>query len=91
MSRNRDRCRDCTYFSYRDHVPQADQRPFGQHLDGWCSKIFPRGYVGAGKPGNVTCHCEIDGHYISYVACFEKWCRRWARETKWDKTGGQDE
>lgn len=51
MSRNRDRCRDCRYFSYRESVPIADQRPFGQHLDGWCSKIFPRGYVGAGKPG----------------------------------------
>lgn len=49
--RNRDRCRDCRYFSYRESVPLADQRPFGQHLDGWCSKIFPRGYVGAGKPG----------------------------------------
>lgn len=51
MNRNRDRCRDCRYFSYRESVPLADQRPFGQHLDGWCSKIFPRGYVGAGKPG----------------------------------------
>ncbi len=46
-----DRCRECLYFSWRDHVPLADQRPFGQHLDGYCRKIFPRGYVGAGKPG----------------------------------------
>lgn len=45
------RCRECRYFSYRESVPLADQRPWGQHLDGWCSKIFPRGYVGAGKPG----------------------------------------
>lgn len=51
MKRDRDRCRDCRYFSYRDHIPQEDQRPWGQDLDGWCSKIFPRGYVGAGKPG----------------------------------------
>lgn len=40
--------------------------------------------IRTGKPGAVTCHCEIDGHYISYVACFDGWCRRWARETKWD-------
>lgn len=29
--------------------------------------------------------CEIDGHRIGYVECFEGWCRHWARETKWDK------
>lgn len=50
------KCRDCKYFSFRDHVPLMDQRPFGQHLDGWCSKIFPRGYVGAGKPGGKRYH-----------------------------------
>lgn len=56
MNRNRDRCQDCRYFSWRDHVPQEDQRPCGQDLDGWCSKIFPRGYVGAGKPGGKVWH-----------------------------------
>ena len=49
-------CQDCAYFSWRDHVPLADQRLFGQHLDGYCSKIFPRGYVGAGKPGGNVYH-----------------------------------
>jgi len=29
-------------------------------------------------------HCEIDGHYIGYVECFEGWCKRWAKERKWD-------
>lgn len=36
------------------------------------------------EKGHITCHCEIDGHYIGYVACFEDWCKHWARETKWD-------
>lgn len=49
-------CEDCFWFSWREHVPLADQRPFGQHLDGYCSKIFPRGYVGAGKPGGNVYH-----------------------------------
>lgn len=47
--------------------------------------------IRTGKPGEVTCHCEIDGHYISYVMVFEGWCRQWARETKWDKDGGHDD
>ena len=34
----------------------------------------------------IKCHCEIDGHYIGYVECFSGWCKRWKRETKWDKT-----
>ena len=39
--------------------------------------------------GFASCHCEIDGHYIGYVACFDDWCRHWAsdeREQK-DDTG----
>lgn len=31
---------------------------------------------------NCTNHCEIDGHYIGYVECFEGWCRRWASDAK---------
>lgn len=30
-----------------------------------------------GDIANISCHCEIDDHYISYVECFEGWCRRW--------------
>lgn len=26
------------------------------------------------------CRCIIDGHYISYIACFEHWCNRWRKE-----------
>ena len=36
---------------------------------------------------NTSCHCEIDGHSIGYVECHEGWCRRWAKEKKWDKEG----
>lgn len=31
----------------------------------------------------ASCHCEIDGHYIGYVACFEDWCRHWASDAKY--------
>lgn len=24
--------------------------------------------------------CDIDGHFISYLACFTAWCRRWKKE-----------
>ena len=34
--------------------------------------------IRSGDP--IQCHCEIDGHYIGYVECFEGWCRRWAKE-----------
>lgn len=30
--------------------------------------------------GGVNCYCDVDGHYISYVACFDDWCRHWAKE-----------
>lgn len=29
---------------------------------------------------NVYCECEIDEHYISYIACFENVCERWVKE-----------
>lgn len=25
----------------------------------------------------IYCKCEIDGHYINYVACFESVCELW--------------
>jgi len=33
----------------------------------------------------IRCHCDIDGHYIGYVECFEHWCRRWAKSHKFDE------
>lgn len=38
------------------------------------------------KNGGIECYCEIDNDYISYVYCFEHWCRRWAKDHKFDKT-----
>lgn len=40
--------------------------------------------IRTGKPGEVTCHCEIDGHYISYVMAFDGWCRRWAKDHRFN-------
>lgn len=34
---------------------------------------------------HTKCNCDIDGHYIGYVACFEHWCRHWAKNKKFDK------
>lgn len=28
------------------------------------------------------CKCELDDHYISYVGCFENWCRRWKKDRR---------
>lgn len=41
------------------------------------------------KPSVIECSCEIDGHYISYVECFEGWCRRWKKERKWEKNNAE--
>ena len=40
--------------------------------------------IRSGETGAVECRCEIDGHYIGYIECFEGWCRRWATDAeKW--------
>lgn len=30
------------------------------------------------------CYCDIDGHRIGYLECFEHWCRRWKKDRTWD-------
>ena len=40
--------------------------------------------------GNCTTRCDVDGHYIGYVECFEGWCRHWAKD-KWQEEGADDE
>ena len=40
--------------------------------------------IRSGPIGKIVCHCEMDGHYISYVMAFDGWCRRWVRDRKWD-------
>ena len=42
--------------------------------------------IRTGELGNKKCHCDIDGHYIGYVDCMEFWCRRWAKERRWNET-----
>lgn len=27
----------------------------------------------------IRCYCEIDGHYINYVACFEDVCEKYEK------------
>ena len=27
----------------------------------------------------IKCRCDIDGHDIGYVECFEGWCRHWSK------------
>ena len=46
--------------------------------------------IRSGPIGQTVCHCEIDHHYISYVANFEGWCRRWAKEKKWDNEEAEE-
>ena len=38
--------------------------------------------IRTGKIGERECYCEIDGHYIGYIACFEGWCKHWATDAK---------
>ena len=37
-----------------------------------------------GELANIQCHCEVDGHSINYIQCFEGWCRHWAKDHTWD-------
>lgn len=32
------------------------------------------------EDNTVTNYCEIDGHYIGYVACFESVCDKWEEQ-----------
>ena len=51
MDRVTAKCKDCIYCEDRDYTKQErESRPYDPP-DGYCTKIFPRGYVGAGKPG----------------------------------------
>lgn len=55
-----EKCESCVYFSWRETVSDAEIRshPYDPP-DGCCSKIFPRGYVGAGKPGGNVFHGKL--------------------------------
>lgn len=34
------------------------------------------------KQTGIYCECEIDGHYIGYVACFESVCDEYKAESE---------
>ena len=36
--------------------------------------------IRTGEPASKVCHCDIYGHYIGYVACFENRCDKWELE-----------
>ena len=41
--------------------------------------------IRTGPPASIECHCDIDGHYISYLSNFSHWCRRWKKDHTFDK------
>ena len=48
-------CRECKYFSFCDAPKEKTVYDYPtQRKDGYCSKIFPRGYIGSGKPGGYV-------------------------------------
>ena len=55
--RGNEKCYECKYFTRCD-VPKEKK---GLRNDGYCSKVFPRGYTNAGKPGGYKysgdAHC----------------------------------
>lgn len=58
MDRVTAKCKNCVYFEYRDVPETIRRKDYFFIKDGYCTKIFPRGYVGAGKPGGWRCSHE---------------------------------
>ena len=38
---------------------------------------------------NIECHCDIDNRYLGYLTVMTHWCRRWARDKKWEVNDGK--
>ncbi len=36
--------------------------------------------IRTGEKLNITCHCDIDGNWLSYVAVMTLSCRHWSRD-----------
>lgn len=36
--------------------------------------------IRTGEVSNITCHCDIDGSWLSYITVMTHWCRHWSRE-----------
>lgn len=50
-----EKCRECKWFSFTDVPKEKTAHDYAtQRKDGWCSKVFPRGYIGARKPGGYV-------------------------------------
>ena len=56
------KCKDCKYFSFR-YVAPYEQLDRYTPMDGWCSRIVPRGHIGAGKEGGKV--------YSGQMHCFD--------------------
>ncbi len=39
------------------------------------------------ESGHISCECEIDGHYISYLDVFEQSCRHYALDKEYELGG----
>ena len=57
-----DKCKDCRFFSLRDYVPERERIGYATR-DGYCSKVFPRGYAGKGREGGPVRRMQ--------AACFQ--------------------
>ena len=45
---NSAKCYQCKFFAYRIDAPTRKDLIFNKP-DGWCSKVFPRGYTNSGR------------------------------------------
>ena len=36
--------------------------------------------IRTGTGADVECYCDVDDHYIGYVACMTHWCQKWAKD-----------
>ena len=53
--RGTETCRECKWYKECNVPKEATAHDYPtQKKDGFCHKIFPRGYVGAGKPGGYV-------------------------------------
>lgn len=41
--------------------------------------------IRSGAVPNIVCHCEITGDWLSYLTVMTHWCRRWAKERKFEE------
>lgn len=53
---------------------KADGSDRGERCCCFCARN-----IRSGKVTNIKCYCDLDGHYIGYISCFEDWCKHWKR------------